>query len=169
MEAMQAMLTRRSVRNFINQPVSPEDIEKMLRAGMQAPSASNRQPWRFVVVDQRDLLDNIPLFHPWSKMLLEATLAIVVCAEVPPDHKYEMWVQDCAACSQNILLAAHALGLGGVWLGVHPREEHINGVRDLFDLPENIKPFSILALGHPVKLPEPVDRFDPTKIHSNKW
>lgn len=169
MELMEGLLTRRSIRKYQDTKVPAEYVDALLRAAMHAPSANNSQPWRFVVVDQRELLDKIPEFHPWSKMLLQAPLAIVVCALVPEGKKFEMWVQDCAAATQNILLAALDLGLGGVWLGVHPREERVNGIRQLLRLPADIFPFSIIALGYPAETPTPVDRFDPLKVHYNHW
>ncbi len=169
MDALEALNTRRSVRNFSDKVVSYEEIKILLSAGMQAPSANNEQPWRFIVVDKRELLNRIPDFHPWSRMMTVAMLAIIVCAFVPEGKKFDMWVQDCAAASENILLAAHAIGMGGVWLGVHPREERISGTRRLFGLPNEIHPFSILALGYPAELPSQVDRFDPRKIHYNSW
>ncbi len=169
MDALKAIFTRRSVREFTDKSVSGDEITTMLRAGMQAPSANNEQPWHFIVVHDRELLDSITEFHPHAKMLNEAQLAIIVCSQVDPEKKWEMWVQDCSAATQNILLAAHALNLGAVWLGVHPREERINGVKQLFNLPEDTHPFSIIAIGHPRVLPEPVDRFDESCIHVNKW
>ena len=169
MDAIRAIMTRRSVRKFREGDISSEDQKFMLAAGMQAPSANNEQPWHFIVLDKRELIDKISEFHPHAKMCLEAHLAIIVCASVSKEKKWDMWVQDCSAATQNILLAAHIKGLGAVWLGVHPREERISGVRTLFDLPEEIKPFSIIAIGHPAEVPEPVDRFNPEKIHTNGW
>lgn len=169
MDAMENLLTRRSIRKFTPEKVSREDIHTLLRAGMQAPSANNGQPWQFIVIDERSLLDKITEFHPHSKMMLEAQTAIIVCAIVPRDKLYGLWVQDCSAATQNILLAAHSMGLGAVWLGVHPREERVNGVVAMFDLAEEVKPFSIIALGRPAEFPEPVDRYKEEKIHFNCW
>ena len=123
----------------------------------------------FVVINERELLDRIPTFHPWSKMCFQAPLAIVVCAYVPAGKKFDLWVQDCSAATQNILLTAHAIGLGGVWLGVHPREERIAGVRDLLGLPEEVHPVSIVVLGYPNEQPETPERFDLAKVHFNQW
>lgn len=169
MDAIKAIMTRRSVRKFRNIEISSEDQKLMLAAGMQAPSANNEQPWHFIVLDERELIDKITEFHPHAKMLLKASLAIIVCAYVSKDKKWDMWVQDCSAATQNILLAAHVAELGAVWLGIHPRQERIEGVKNMFNLPEEIKPFSILAIGHPAEIHEPVDRFNEEKIHINKW
>jgi nitroreductase len=169
MDAMENILTRRSVRKFTSEKITPDEVTQLLRAAMQAPSANNGQPWHFIVVDKRELLDEIPKFHPHAKMLFEAHLAIIVCAFVPKDKLYGLWVQDCSAATLNILLAAHSMGLGGVWMGVHPREDRVNGIIAMFDLPEEIKPFSIIALGHPAEIPPQVDRFSLEKVHFNSW
>lgn len=169
MDVLEAIFTRRSIRKFLDKKISESDVNLILQAGMYAPSANNGQTWRFVVINERELLDSIPSFHPWSQMCLQAPLVIMVCAFVPSGKLYEMWVQDCAAATQNILLAAHALGLGGVWLGVHPREERIAGARNLVGLPDEIHPFSLIALGYPDELPETPDCFDLAKVHKNHW
>ncbi len=169
METLEAIFTRRSIRKFSDRQIQESDINRLLKAGMYAPSANNSQPWHFVVINERELLDRIPTFHPWSKMCFQAPLAIVVCAYVPTGKKFDLWVQDCSAATQNILLAAHAIGLGGVWLGVHPREERIAGVRDLLGLPEEVHPVSIVVLGYPDEQPETPERFDLAKVHFNQW
>jgi nitroreductase len=122
-----------------------------------------------VVISRREILDRIPAFHPYSAMLREAPLALLVCGDrqVQPLEGY--WVQDCSAATQNILLAAHALGLGAVWLGVYPREERMRGMCELLDLPREVTPLSLIALGWPDEKKEPADRFDPKKIHYNGW
>ncbi|MEA3326501.1 MAG: nitroreductase family protein [Chloroflexota bacterium] len=170
METLDAIFTRRSVRDFTHDPVSLEDVEQLLRAGMQAPSAGNEQPWHFIVIDDPDILHAVPEFHPYSMMLLDAPLAIQVCSS---DRKLEKkrasWIQDCSAATQNILLAAHALGLGAVWLGIFPNAERVSGMQKLLDIPEDIRPFALVAVGHPAVKPEPVDRFDQARIHHNQW
>jgi hypothetical protein len=112
METLQAILTRRSVREFTNQDVSKEDLNDLLRAGMQAPSAGNEQPWHFIVIDDPELLKKIPEFHPYAKMLNEAPLAILVCSDRNLEKHRATWLQDCSAAIENILLTAHAKGLG---------------------------------------------------------
>lgn len=169
MQTIKAILTRRSVRSYTDKKVKEQDIEDMLRAAMYAPSANNRQPRHFVVIENRGLLDEIPNIHPHAKMLKEAPLAILVCADTEAQDMAGYYSQDCSAATQNILLAAHEKGLGAVWLGVYPREERMKPVRELFDLPGNIVPFSLISIGHyDKKLPD-VERYDKSRVHWNSW
>jgi nitroreductase len=169
MELIEGIKTRRSIRKFTKKKVSKKDIEELLRAAMQAPSAGNRQPWHFVVVTDREKLDKVPEFHPYSKMLKEAPLAILICAKSKTDKYCDYWVQDCSAATQNLLLAAHAKGLGAVWLGIYPIDERVNGIKDLFSLPAGVVPLSLNAIGYPAEEKEPIDRYDETKIHYETW
>ena len=169
METLEAILTRRSVRDFTHDPVSQEKIDKLLKAGMQAPSAGNEQPWHFIVIDDTDILHAVPEFHPYSKMLLDAPLAIQVCSDRKLENKRASWIQDCAAATQNILLAAHAMGLGAVWLGIFPNAERVSGMQNLLQIPKDIQPFALIAVGHPKVKPEPVDRFNEARVHHNQW
>ncbi len=166
---MNAIFKRRSIRKYTDKVVSDQQIEKILRAGMAAPSAGNQQPWHFVVIDDRDILNDIPKLHPYSKMLKEASHAIVVCGDVNLQRHEGYWVQDCSAATQNILLMATELGLGSVWLGVYPREDRVKGLKELLSLPENIIPLCIISIGYPAETKEPVDRYDTTRIHKNSW
>jgi nitroreductase len=168
MDTLHAIMTRRSIRHYTPQPVSDELLESLLRAAMQAPSAGNSQPWYFVVIRDRQVLDTIPTFHPFSEMLKEAPLAIVMCAQERPNYP-EYWIQDCAASIQNILLAAHAQGLGAVWLGVHPRPDRAASVSKLLGLPDEIHPLGIVSIGYPAEEKPPIDRFSPDRIHYNRW
>lgn len=169
METLDAIFTRRSVRDFTHDPVSQEEIDQLLRAGMQAPSAGNEQPWHFVVIEDPEILHAIPEFHPHSKMLLDAPLAIQVCSDRKLEKKRASWIQDCAAATQNILLAAHALRLGAVWLGIFPKADRVAGMQKLLNLPKDIRPFGLIAIGHPKVKPEPVDRFKIDRVHHNQW
>lgn len=169
MDTLQAIFSRRSVRKFTSQPVSQEDRLDLLRAGMQAPSAKNEQPWHFVVIDDPDLLQTIPDFHPHAQMLLEAPLAILVCSDRKLETKRASWLQDCSAATQNILLAAHAKGLGAVWLGIFPDSERVSGMQKLVNLPKDVRPVSLVAVGYPASQPEPVDRFKEERVHLNQW
>jgi nitroreductase len=169
MEAFEAILSRRSIRKYLQTPVSEHDIHQLLDAAMNAPSSSNGQPWHFVVVSDRKLLDEIPRFHAYSGMLKEAPLAVVVCGDTSLEKTKGVWVQDCSAATQNLLLAARALGLGSVWLGVYPLEERMAGVRALLGLPDRIIPLAIIAVGHPAESKPPANRFNPERVHRNKW
>ncbi len=166
---MQAIFNRRSIRKYTDKVVSEDLIEKILRAGMAAPSAGNEQPWHFIVIDDKDVLNEIPKFHPYSQMLKQASNAIVVCGDRSL-QKYEgYWVQDCSAAMQNMLLTAQDLGLGAVWLGVYPVQERVSGLKKLLSLPEGVTPLSIMSLGYPAETKEPEDRFNPSRIHKNGW
>jgi nitroreductase len=170
MDALEALFKRRSVRRYTGEPVSDQAMETILRAAMQAPSAVNYQPWHFVVIDDRRLLDRIPDFHPYSSFLREAPVAIVVCGDLERDMlDASYWVQGCSAATENLLLAAHAIGLGAVWMGVYPRKERMEGLRRLLQLPDNLVPLNIVSLGHPAESPVQVDRFDPSRITRNVW
>lgn len=169
METLEAIYTRRSVRNFKHDPVPDDDVQDLLRAGMQAPSARNEQPWHFIVIDEPAVLHAIPEFHPYSKMLLDAPLAILVCSDRKLESKRASWLQDCSAATQNILLAAHTKGLGAVWLGIFPDSERVFGMQSLLEMPKDIRPVSLVAIGYPESTPEPVDRFNADRVHRNKW
>ena len=166
---MNAIFKRRSIRKYTSKPVTEEQIEKILRAGMAAPSAGNQQPWHFIVIDDKKLLSEIPKFHPYSSMLNEASCAIVVCGDITL-QKYEgYWVQDCSAATQNMLLMATELGLGSVWLGVYPREERVVAVKKLLGIPESVIPLCIISIGYPAEKKGLNDRYNESRIHRNKW
>ena len=169
MDAMEAILTRRSVRQFIDKPVSEALVRKILAAATSAPSAGNQQPWHYIVIDDRQLLDRIPTIHPHSTMLKQAPLAILVCAAPELEKHIGYWVQDCSATTQNTLLALRALGLSGVWLGIYPREDRVKGLRALLNIPENIVPFALIAVGYSNVEQCFVDRYDENRVHRNQW
>lgn len=169
METLDAILTRRSVRDFKPDPIKEEDLQTLLKAAMQAPSAKNERPWHFIVIDDPETLHAIPEFHRNAKMLMYAPMAILVCSDRKLENKRATWIQDCAAATENILLAAHAMGLGGVWLGVFPDSERVFGMQALLGLPKDVRPVSMVAIGYPALKPEPTDRFDESRIHHNKW
>ena len=169
MDALEAILTRRSIRQFTDQAVSEAVIEDLLRAAMSAPSAGNQQPWQFVVITDRQILDTIPSIHPYSAMLRQAPLAILVCGDEHLETHKGYWVQDCSAATQNLLLAAHARGLGAVWLGIYPRMDRVTGLRKLLGLPEHVIPLALVAIGHPAEHLPPADRYDATRVHRNRW
>jgi len=169
MEAYEAILTRRSSRAYTDQSVSEELIHKLLVAAMSAPSAANGQPWQFAVITERGILDALADFLPFGKMLKQAPLAIIVCGETKSPALEGYWVQDCSAATENLLLAAHALGLGGVWLGVYPREDRVAGVRGIAGIPERATPLCVLSIGHPLEPGGPVERYSDERVHRNGW
>lgn len=169
MDAMDAILTRRSIRKYTEAAVPGDLIEEILEAAMAAPSAGNEQPWHFVVINDRELLDAIPKFHPHSKMLKQAAAAVAVCGDMTLEKHKGYWVQDCSAATQNLLLAAHALGLGAVWLGVFPREERVAGLKKLLGLPEEVVPLALVSIGYPAEKKGRADRFKEERIRYNGW
>jgi len=169
MDAIEALLTRRSVREYTPEPVTEEQVNILLSAAMHAPSACNQQPWHFIVVDQRAQLNALAEMQPYGKMLLEAPLAIIPCGDLSLEKCPGYWAIDCSAAMENLLLAAHALGLGAVWIGVYPMEERVQDLRQLLGLPKFAAPIGIAAVGHPKNPLPTVDRFRPERIHRNTW
>lgn len=169
MEAYEAIVTRRSIRKYTEKPIDEQTVRKLLEAGMQAPSAVNKQPWHFVVIDDRRILDAIPDVHPHAPMLRHAPLAIVVCADPALANGPGYVPQDCSAATENILLAAHALGLGAVWLGVYSNESREAGVRRILGIPADMVPFSIVSIGHPAEQRDKPERYREDRIHRNHW
>lgn len=166
---MDAIFSRRSIREYTEKEVSDEKIKELLRAGMAAPSAGNAQTWEFVVIDDKDLMEQIPKIHPYSKMVPDASKVIMVCGNEKLELYNGFWPQDCSAATENILLAAADKGLGAVWLGVYPEEDRIKGFQKLFNLPEHIIPFSLIPVGYPAEEKAEVDRYKEEKVHYNHW
>lgn len=166
---MDPVLSRRSIRKYTEKKIEESKVKLLLEAAMSAPSAHNEQPWHFVVINKREILDKIPDFHPYSQMLKQAPLAILVCGDTNILDNEDFWVQDCSAATENILVEASNIGLGSVWLGVYPKKELMNGVRELAGLPEGIVPFSLISIGYPAYQKEPSSRYSETRVHWNKW
>ena len=165
------IMTRASIRQFTDQQISKDTLDLLVKAGMAAPSAMNKQPWAFVVVTEREMLDSLMTVKEHAN-LETATAAIVVCGDMEKAIEgagREYWVQDCSAVTENILLAAHAYGLGAVWCGVYPIDETVQGVSRVLGLPETIVPLDIITLGYPDEDPAPKDKYKPELIHYNKW
>ncbi len=168
MDAMHAILSRRSIRGYTSDPVSEDTVSALLRAAMGAPTAGN-EPWHFVVVRDRRILDEIPRFHHHAQMLKQAQVGLVICGDPTLEHLKGRWVLDCAAATQNILIAANALGLGACWVGIYPVEERIQALRDLVGIPGHVIPLSMVSLGHPAEKKDPPDRFRVERIHRDRW
>ena len=164
---MEWIFARRSIRRFRPDPIEKEKVDLLLHAAMAAPSANNSKPWHFITVQNRQLLDDLANTHPYAKMCFEATLAIVVCANPTLSPNY--WVQDCSASTENILLAGTSMGLGTVWLGVHPRLERKEKLKRLFNIPDKIEILSIVALGYPTEKKPSRSQFDPNRVHHEQW
>lgn len=162
---------RKSVRQYTDEPVSEEHIEILLKAAMAAPSAVNFQPWRFVVVTERAELDAMAEVLPFARMLKQAPLAIVVCGETLWFEGREniFWQQDCSAATQNLLLAAEALGLGAVWTGVYPDPQRSAQLSEYLNLPPTVQPLCAIPIGHPAGDDKPKDKWKPENIHYGKW
>jgi len=166
--ACDGILGRRSVRRFERRPVDDALVGSLLEAAMAAPSAGDQRPWHFVVVTAAGTLAALARSHPYAKPLAAAPLA-VVCGDETVAKWPPFWPQDCAAATENLLLATHELGLGAVWIGVYPLEERVAAVRAELGVPEGIVPFAMVALGHPATQKGPVDRYDAARIHRERW
>jgi nitroreductase len=169
METMNSIFSRRSIRKYLPKPVTHDLIENILKAGMNAPSAGDEQPWYFIIIDKHNLLQKISEIHPYAKMLKDAPVAILVCGDLKVLKFKDLWVQDCSAASENMLLAAHDLGLGAVWIGVYPTEILVKEVRDILNIPQHIEPFSIIGMGYPAEEKTGRLRYDKSKVHNNGW
>jgi len=170
MNTLQTIVERRSIRQYTGKKIADELINELLKAAMYAPSARNTQSWQFIVIKDDEVLNEIPKIHPYAMMVKEASLAVLVCGDLQVEPSPEYNALNCAAATQNILLAAHDLGLGAVWLGVYPRTERMNGLSTLCKLPGHIIPISLISIGIPAgEKPKISQRFKPEKIHLDKW
>jgi nitroreductase len=169
MDAMTALYTRKSIRLYTSKQVPQDMVKEILSAAMSAPSAGNERPWHFMVLTNRAVLDEIPKIHPYAAMIKQANLAILVCGDVSLEKYKGYWPLDCSAATQNILIAAHAKGLGAVWCGVYPSEDRVLNLKKMFSLPENIVPFSLIPIGFPGEEKKAGDRFDSSRVHENSW
>ena len=165
-DRLRIIFSRRSIREYTDQPVSEADIASLLQAGMAAPSAMNRRPWHLVVVTDKQTLGAIAAAPPYSRTLGGAALVIVVCGD--PSIS-DWWLQDCTLATENILIAVAGLGLGAVFLGCHGKTEREQPIRQALDIPEEIGLASVLCIGHPAEEKEPRTQYNPARVHRNKW
>ncbi len=169
MEAMEAILSRRSIRKYTADPVPDELIQELLQAAMSAPSAGHEQPWHFIVIRERKILNEIPRISPYAKMVKDASVAIVVCGDLRLEKFKGFWVLDCSAATENLLIAAQAKGLGAVWTGLYPMEDRVKGIQELLGIPEHVIPIALIPIGYPAEKVPGANRFDSSRIHQNRW
>jgi len=170
-EKLEFIFSRRSIRKYKDKEISDDIINELLKAGMSAPSAMNKDPWHFIVVKKRERLDEIAEALPNGKMLKGAAALLIVCGDIDAAHgNLESYmIQDCTAAVENILLAINSLGLGACWLGVHPREERVDALKRIFSLPENIIPLAGISLGWPDEEKEARTRYNESLVHWEEW
>jgi nitroreductase len=169
MDAMDAILSRRNIRKFTKEPVSDNILKEILGAAMSAPSAGNEQPWPFVIINDRKVLDEIPKVHPYSQSVKTASVAVVVCGDLKSEVHKDFWVQDCSAATENILIAVQAKGLGAGWLGIHPIKERVKGMQKLLRLPDHVISLSVIPVGYPDEHKPLANRFNISRVHHNSW
>ncbi|WP_171593551.1 nitroreductase family protein [Marinifilum caeruleilacunae] len=163
---------RKSVRNYTDEKVSKEQLENLVKAGMAAPTAVNKQPWAFIAIDDRSTLDQLGDALPYAKMTKKASAAIIVCGDLSKalqDWEQEFWIQDCSAATQNILLAAESMGLGAVWTAAYPAKDRMASVVEILQLPEHIVPLNVIPIGYPTGVEKPKDKWKPENLHWQKW
>ena len=169
MDALTCIFTRRSVRKYTSQPISDETIKILLQAAMSAPTARDERSWEFIVVRDKDVLRQVPSFHPFAKHIPDAPVAIVIVGNKKLEAQPGLWVADCSNAAMTILLAAHSMGLGAVWTTFYPYPDRMAGARKLLNLPDNIEPLNIIPIGYPAEMKPPENRFNPAKIHYDRW
>lgn len=172
MEAIENILTRTSVREFNDQAIESDKLETIIKAAFGAPSAVNRQPWHFVIVDQPDLRADLAKGLTYCEMVAQSPVAIMVCGNKDKFFQGEddlYWISDTSAACQNILLAAHALGLGAVWSAIYPEKERIDAVRRIMNLPDNLIPLSLIPIGYPAKVAQAKDKYQPESVSHNRF
>jgi len=168
METIKAIMTRRSIRSWTNEPVADEDRKIIFEAAMNAPSAADARPWHFVAVDDPAIINQFTGLGG-TEMLAESTLLVLVCGDVGKEVYPGFWPQDCSCAAQNMQLAAHDIGIGCVWVAIYPLEERVQTCRKILEIPEAITPFALLAMGVPNEVLPPEERYDEIRVHQNKW
>lgn len=180
-DAITNIMNRKSVRSFTGEKLSQEQIETLLKAGMAAPTGMNAQPWRFVVLNDPAVIADV-FANERGEMYKQAGAVIIVCGQTtvmqrprgqenaePQEVPNQFWFEDCGACTENILLAAEAMGLGGVWIGCYPIQARMENLIAKLGIPENVTPFAILPIGYPAGNDQPKDKWKPENVHYNKW
>lgn len=177
MELYQGLLTRRSIRKYQNRKIPRQDLSEIIKAAQYAPSAHNKQPWEFLVIEDRQTLSSLRTVQRWTSFAKDAACAIIVCGNTEQtfsrDKDGEKWDYadiDCSLAAENLMLAAHAKGIGSCFCGASPMPLVVNGLRELLHLPQHIRPVAVIIMGYPDEQPlQPTDRYSPDKIHWEKW
>lgn len=170
-QAIENMISRKSIRKYTDEIIADDKIKTILKMGMVAPTASNRRPYHFVVVKDQKVKEDLTKFNPYSKMIAESSHTIVVCGDTNIEPTMDFIHHDCAAATQNILLAVEALGLGAVWVGVKEKNQNGYGdhVSEVLNLPQHVKPIALIPMGYPAEKRTITDRYEESKVHNNKW
>lgn len=170
-DAITAIKTRRSIRSFTDKPISEEDLQLILQAAMQAPSAANQQPWDLVVIQNKETLAKVGDINQYAAFAKNAPMAILVCLNLAKEKEATkgMGIIDVNLAAENILIAAHALGLGAVYTGIYPMKDRMKKFQELVGLPENVLPVGLIVMGYPKMRMEPQDRFNKQAVHMDKW
>lgn len=169
--AYRNIITRTSIRNFTDEPVGETEQQALLHAGMSAPSGVNRQPWEFILIDDKEVLERLAESLPYAKMTAQAPMAILTCgnpARFLEGDDSTLWVQDLSAASENILLAAHALGLGAVWTCLYPHDDRMKAASQIIGIENGLVPFNLIPVGHIAKDHSPIDKWHADRVHHNQ-
>jgi len=169
MDLFEAIHTRRSIRKYADEEIPADQVKKLLAAAMMAPSAGDARPWQFIMVTDPDKKKRVKDVHPYVGMIAKAPLGILICGDLEKEKYPGFWPQDCSAAMQNLLLAAHASGLGAVWTGIYPMEDRVQKFNEIFRLPEQIIPFGLAVMGWPVQQVKSEDRYTDACVHHNEW
>lgn len=169
METLKAIMERRSTRSYRDGIIDDATVKELLKAAMYAPSANNRQPWHFIIVEDEKLLSVVPEIHQYAQMADKASMGIIVCGDLELEPEPGYLAVNCAAATQNMLLAAHDRGLGSVWIGIYPRQQRMDDFKKHFGLPAHILPISYVVLGYAASSKKAPERFLPGRIHKNGW
>ena len=166
---MKAIFERKSIRKYTNQPIEKEIIEKILAAGMSAPSARDERPWHFIVVQDKNTLKEMSQLTPYAGMLEHAAMGMVVCADQNHHLNIDYDLQDCAAVTENMMIEANYLGIGTCWLGGYPNADRLENITKYFQLPEHMQPMWMISFGYPDENPTVKNKWDNSKIHWEKY
>ena len=169
MELFKAIRTRRSIRKYLDKKIPADIIKKILFAAMMAPSAGDARSWHFIITTDTDIKNQIKNIHPYVHMVDKSPLSVLVCGDLSKEKESGFWPQDCSAAMQNLLLAAHAEGLGAVWTGIYPIEDRICKFKSIFRLPDHVVPLGLAVMGWPAQQRNFQDRYDVNCIHYNAW